>query len=288
MTPTYGIYDLTAAEYHSDPCPQPSLSSSIAKTLIDQSPLHAWHQHPRLNPKFEPEQDSRFDLGSAAHMVLLERRSDGIAIVVADDWRTKAAREQRDAARAEGKFPILERHYSLVDSMVRVAIQFLETTELAGILELGFAERAVVWQENDVWCRCRPDLLSEDHRIVLDYKTTECASHESFTRQIGRMGYDLQAEFYVRGINATTGIEPTFVFLAQEITPPFACSLVALSNAYRAVGQSKVARALALWEQCTKTNAWPAYSARIAYAEPAPWQMIEMDEPRNSEQESEP
>ena len=103
------------------------------------------------------------------------------------------------------------------------------------------------------------------------------------------MNYDLQAEFYIRGIKAETGIEPVFVFLAQEITAPYACSLVSLSNAYRAIGQQKVERALGLWKHCTANDKWPSYSTRIAYAEPKPWDLAQSEESKesNTDEESE-
>lgn len=285
MTLASGIHALTAKQYHADPCAAPSLSFSIAKVLIDQSPLHAWFQHPRLNVAYQAKESSKFDVGSAAHLMLLERRSDGIVIVCADDWKSKAAREQRDAARAEGKFPILEHYWERITEMIGVVHGFIATTELAGIFETGAAEQTVLWQEGTVWCRCRPDLLAADKRVCLDYKSTTDASPEAFIRQIGRMSYDLQAEFYVRGLATAQWGEPTFVFLAQEVTAPYACSLVALSNAYRAVGQQKVARALALWKSCKVSGRWPGYSTQIAYGEPKPWDLTEIDEPEVTAEE---
>ena len=281
-----GIYSLPATRYHADPCPQPSLSNSIANILISQSPLHAWHAHSRLNPNYQPETDSRFDLGSAAHMLLLERDLTKIAVVAADDWRTKVAKEARDVARSNGQFSVLARHYASMVQMVAAARTFIASTELAGILDTGLPEQTVIWQEGSAWCRARPDLLSAAHKVILDYKTTENAEPEAFIRQIGRMGYDLQAEWYTRGL-AAFGPEPTFVFLAQEISAPYACSLVGLANSYRAVGQSKVERALGLWKRCTETNTWPSYSTRICYAEPRPYELVEIDTPKLTEEESE-
>lgn len=271
-----GIYDLPADRYHADPCPTPSLSSSIAKILLDQSPQHAWHAHPRLNPAFEREHDTKFDIGTAAHQLLLERRHDGIVIVNADDWRTKAAKEAREAAWANGQTPMLAYQYDKANLMVAAAQQFVATTELSGIFELGVAEQTVIWQEGDIWCRCRPDLRwlhGVGLHIVLDYKTTECAEQETFIRQIGRMRYHIQAEFYTRGVKTVTESEPVFVFLAQETSAPYACSLVGLSNAYRAIGQQKVERAIGLWKHCLSTQDWPSYSTRIAYAEPPAWDL---------------
>ncbi|WP_242401117.1 hypothetical protein [Acetobacter okinawensis] len=48
---TPGIYDLPEAQYHADPCPTPSLSNSVARILLDESPMHAHFSHPRLNPE---------------------------------------------------------------------------------------------------------------------------------------------------------------------------------------------------------------------------------------------
>jgi hypothetical protein len=281
------LLPLTAAEYHADPAIRPSLSNSIAQILIDQSPAHAWLKHPRFNPNYVSEENSRFDLGSAAHMMLLEKRVDGIVIVDAADWRTKAAKEQRDAARANGQFPVLRYQFEKMEAATIAARQFIDTTELAGILETGTVEQTLLWEDGGVYCRCKPDVLSADKRILLDYKSTENAEPEAFIRQIGRMSYDLQAEWYVRGVKDLTGTEPVFVMLAQEITAPYACSLVALSNAYREVGKVKVSRALAIWNKCVRDNTWPAYSTRIAYAEPTPWQVIEEIETEQVAEEEE-
>jgi hypothetical protein len=269
-----GIFNLTAEQYHADPAPIASLSSSIANILLDQSPAHAWLAHPRLNLQYEREESSRFDLGSAAHMMLLERRSDRIVRVNADDWRTKAAKEQRDAAQANGQYAVLERQYGDIVAMCTAAHDYLVDTELSDILT-GDAEQAVLWQEDKLWYRCRPDLMSKDRLICLDYKSTASAHPDFIARQIGRMGYDLQNQFYARGIEAVTGIKPKFVFLFQEITKPYACSLVALSNSYEALGQSKVDRAIKTWHKCVTTNTWPGYSNKIMYMDPKAWDLVQ-------------
>lgn len=277
MTP--GIYQIQADEYHRDPCPTASLSSSIANILLDQSPQHAWLAHPRLNPQYvRDEGDSRFDLGSAAHMMLLERREDRIVRVQADDWRTKAAKEARAEAQAAGKFAVLERQFVDMLAMCGAAQDYLNTTELGDLLATGDAERAVLWQEHSLWYRCRPDLMSEDRRIVLDYKSTASAAPDFIARQIGRMGYDLQSELYTRGVQAVTGREDVvFVFLFQEITKPYACSLISLSNAYRSVGQAKAQRAINIWQKCVTADNWPGYSPQILYAEPKAWDLAESE-----------
>ena len=40
-----GVYDMPAEDYHADPCLEPSLSASIAKTMIFDTPWHVWTKH---------------------------------------------------------------------------------------------------------------------------------------------------------------------------------------------------------------------------------------------------
>ena len=49
-----GVHQIDGGAYHLDPCPEASLSSTLAKTMLAQSPLHAWTASPRLNPDWEP------------------------------------------------------------------------------------------------------------------------------------------------------------------------------------------------------------------------------------------
>src|SRR5262245_43940260 len=93
-----GIYQMTAAENHADVCPEPSLSAGLSKTLIDDSPRHAQNEHARLNPDRQDDEAQVLDIGTAAHALLLEGDT-GVVVIEASDYRTKLAREARDAAR---------------------------------------------------------------------------------------------------------------------------------------------------------------------------------------------
>jgi hypothetical protein len=55
-------------------------------------------------------------------------------VIDADDYRTKDAKALRDAARAEGKTPLLRAQYKAAQIMALRAREFLEHTEFAGIL----------------------------------------------------------------------------------------------------------------------------------------------------------
>ena len=58
-----GIFTMSEEMYHSDKIgSEITLSNSIAKIIIQQSPQHAWYAHPRLNPRHQSVDSDRFDL----------------------------------------------------------------------------------------------------------------------------------------------------------------------------------------------------------------------------------
>jgi hypothetical protein len=267
-----GTYNIPAAQYHAGPCPGPELSNSLIKTLLGKSPLHAWCQHPKLNQQFKPYESDRFDAGTAAHSILLEGE-DGIVIVDAEDWRTKAAKEARESARQAGKTALLTRHYFAAKEMAVLAKEFIAKTSLAGIFEAGQSEVTALWEEPGIWCKSRMDLKAPG--VILDYKTTSAGNPSDFIRSsMTAFGYDIQDAWYRRGMKAL-GEECEFVFLVQEDTAPYACYLVTASESLREMAEHKVKRAVALWRDCVSRNQWPAYGVQPILAQAPAWAMTE-------------
>src|ERR1700728_207597 len=100
-----GIYlSLDESEYHADPCPEPSLSSSICKLMLEQTPRHVWGAHPRLNPQFEPQTGKAFDKGAAVHSLVLGGPAR-IVEIDADSWPSGIAKTAREIAHKAGKVP---------------------------------------------------------------------------------------------------------------------------------------------------------------------------------------
>jgi len=275
---TPGIYDLPAAAYHADPCPEPSLSCSIAVLLCHASPAHARQAHPRLNPAAVAENGEHFDIGTAAHALLLEGTTDRIVTIDAKDWRTKAAQEARDLAYLAGKIPLLAPRWVDVQAMVAAARRQLDAHADGGrwMFTHGKPEGTVVWQEDGgLWCRARLDWLREStHGLCIDdYKTTSgSANPEAWTRSMFDRGADLQAAWYRRGVAAVTGHEATFRYAVQECYPPYALSVISLGPDALLLAEKKVLYALESWRRCLEANAWPSYPAQTAYAGLPPWE----------------
>lgn len=265
------------ADYLADPCPAPSLTAGLADTILRQSPLHAKWQHPKLSPKFRQEEDGRFDIGTAAHSLILEGE-DKVCVIEFDDWRKKVAQEQRDQARANGLVPLLAKHYMAVREMVGTARDFMKNCEHGRLLASAQPELTCLAQDG-FWMRARPDLMSADRAVLWNYKTCDNASPDLFCRQLPRMGYDLSAVFYER-VMGLLGFRAEEFFLAQEITPPYACSLIGLDSASREIANGKLDLALEIWKKCMETGRWNAYSNRVHYASPSNWEMDQAEERR--------
>jgi len=267
-----GIYNMDEGHYHADPCLKPSLSSGVARTLGERSPRHAMLKHPRLNPDFVPENKRMYDLGRAAHAMLLEDSEAKIALLEHKDYRTKIAKEERDLAYNNDMTPLLEKEYYPLKQMIDVAKQKIELTEFKGILQSGKSEQSLIWQmENGVWCRGRADLISDQNNwnVIMDYKTTTIAHPEVWIK--GHiMDYVFQAYFYLEGYRIITGNEASFFFFVQENTPPYDCSVIGLSEELLAIGKIMVENAVEIWRYCIKHNRWDGYSMATHYA-PAPY-----------------
>lgn len=271
---------IPAAAYHADPCESPSLSSGIAKILLGESPRKAWHSHPKLNPDFvESEDSSKFDRGTAAHALLLEG-DDVMAVVGAADWRTKAAQEQREAARAEGRIPVLAYQAEAVRAMAKAARTFIQFTRYGDVWENADSEVTAVCVDagelRPVMLRCRFDRLARNKLVAFDYKSTDTSvAPDQFSRQMLRMGYHLQEAFY-RRVAAKLGYPSLdFIFLAQSTEPPFECSLHACSAALQEIADAEIERAVSRWRRCLSTSTWPTHSTEVHVAQPTNWMLTD-------------
>lgn len=174
-----GIHTLSAADYHRDLIDdkRPSLSASIAHILTTSSPKHAWTAHPKLNPDWQPREEEKFDIGKAAHALLLEGEA-AVRVIPFDDWRTNAAKDEREAARAEGRIPLLAKHWEGVEAMRAAAYGQLEGLDVQPTLFTdGKPEQTLVWEDNGVLCRARLDWLRTDLTAIDDLKTTSASAN---------------------------------------------------------------------------------------------------------------
>jgi len=260
-----------------------AVSSGLLHTLLDKSPLHARMDSP-WNASRQQRDSKIADIGTYAHACLLEGGTENLVIVAADNWRTKAAREERDAARAAGKLPTLAGKVTEVEDMVRAAKEYLAKSELAGILDDGELELTLLFEIDGVPWKARPGFLRTDRRVCLSYKTALGSANPASWGKTRLPHYDVASVFYERAVREACGTDDAclLVHLVQEQASPFSCSLVSLSPAMRELSIAKMEVAIRTWKACSESGNWPAYSERIHYMEPRPWQFNEFEEKQAS------
>lgn len=261
-----GIYrGVSSADYFADPCPTPSLTQSLCKILVERSPQHAWIAHPRLNPQFEYDDDTKFDIGNVAHRLILGRGKE-IEVVHFADWRTKASQEAREKAADEGKIAVLKHQYEQASDMATAAWTQLHRHEDRDAFTNGDAEVMIAWEENGIWFRSLIDWLHHDIRIVDDYKSSgmSMAPHLLGMRAEAA-GWHTQAAFIARGLDI---LDPAgagrriYRFIGQETSKPHAITVMHMNNYWLTMGQKKVEAGIALWTPAVKHNYWRDYGVK--------------------------
>lgn len=292
---TARILDVTEEQYQADPCDVPSLSQSLAHILLTKSPLHAWQEHPKFGGmpatqdgeaddqgEGEAERDTEaLTAGKIIHKLLLGKGCE-IQVVKADNFRTKAARETRDAATAAGRTPIIERKY---DAIVASVLTIRKRLADFGILFDGESEVALEWDEmggvGPVRCRARMDHIRFRDGVVYDVKKIRAATRKQCEKHMVEYGYHTQRAAYV---SALEKLRPELVgrvdmvFLFMEVEPPYAILPGRCDGILREIGENRWSRAVHVWERCLLQNRWPSCAQDIVQLTAPPWAMRQDEE----------
>jgi len=265
-----GVYRITEEQYHADPCPEPSLSSSVGRLLIERSPHHAWFAHPRLNPAFEADAGKSYtNVGSAVHQVALEGDWDMIEFVDEKDWRKNVAKEARDNAIAEGRTPLLEKQRAQVELMVQALEQHLPAKPAAGEPPPLY-EHTYAWKEDGAWFRARIDCLQG--KTIYDLKTTVIPATADGWGRRQMWEYALQAGFYRRAVEQTLGRDrPRWRFIVQEQSPPYAVAAFVFDAEAMDYCDELAQLAVERWTDAVTRDYWPTYPRGAHLAELPVW-----------------
>lgn len=259
--------------YHRDPdlCWAPSISSSGLKTLLTRSPRHFWFDSP-LNPDRPAEKDKpHFNVGKAAHdVLLLSDRWPECYHVLPADFNANATKAQadwhaeREAARGAGK--VILKHDE-AQTVMAMAESLGANPFAAAALTSGVSEMTLVWtdKETGVVCRARPDFLPTKRIIIPDVKTAADGSPAAFRRAIANFGYHQSAAFYCDGIEATYGAYPSnWLHIVLEKEPPHVVSLYELPAEDIERGRWLNRKALRIFADCLSRDEWPGYSDDVS------------------------
>ena len=246
---------MPAVEYHAIK----ALSAGMIWTMDSECPLKAWLASP-WNPDREPENATHFDIGTAAHLAVLEPHllAERVHAHGYDDYRTTAAKEARAAAYEAGKTPLKPAEFAMVEGMQKAIQSHRMAKSLFG---KGVAEGTLTWEWNGLPCKCRPDFLPKTHGSwMVDLKTTTTANPKAVARKAANDGWFVRAAWYMNGYREVTGILPAkYLFVVVEVDAPHMIEIYELDERALVYGEQIIARTLKRAVDCIRTGHWPSY-----------------------------
>lgn len=267
---------------HNDYLQMPALSVSGMKQLLPPS-CPALFKHYRENGR--PAKHA-YDIGHLTHSLILGEGPE-VVVVDADDWRTKAAREQREEAYAAGLVPVLASEYEQCEAMAAAVHANPVAHEL---LSDGKPEQTLTWtHETGVEMRARVDWLPYARPgrrfTAVDVKTTGGSAHPmEFARAAAKYEYVMQAAHYIDGIKACgLSDDPAFVLIVVETHAPYLVSLVEFEDYDLQIGAEKIAEAVNIYRGCVESGVWPGYAPDIQTMEMPAWYRIAHEQANEEE-----
>lgn len=265
-----GLYDIPEADYHRDPVPGGSLSSTTARHLLSMTPAAVRYEmdHP-------PAHKDAWDLGSVFHGLVLGR--GGRAQVFPGPWNTNKIKAEIADARAAGLVPLTPAKLETAKAMAAAVAEH----PIAGPLfqaKHGVAEQTIVstHERTGTPQRSMIDWIDLDPKLpplIVDLKSTKDVSPYGIWKAVKEYRYHQQDPFY-RAQVASLGHDPAevgFVFVFVDSAPPHQVNVAKLTDEYLAKGWEHNEQAIDLWVRCTETDTWPEYPAEIVEIEMPGW-----------------
>lgn len=273
-----GVYrDIEADRYHQQLTSTPSLSAGMAHTLERTCAAKMFHES-YLNPGYVPETGKHFDIGSAAHLIVLEPEHLHTRIweVKAKSYQSERAQVQREHGRAMGRIPLLTHQLQQVTAIRdRLLAHPMTRNAFVG----GRAEQTVVARDpaKGVWLKVRPDYADDAWQDVVDLKTTFSVHPEALKRKAYDDGWFMRAAFYLDVIEAATGRRPgKYWFVCVEVDPPHLINLVRFTDRALEWGRMANRHAIDTFAKCLTDDVWPDYASEptvIDLPNYAEWQL---------------
>lgn len=268
MTPVDdGVYaNISDVDYHAD---RDSLSSSGARKLLDSPAKFRWLMDQPV------ETAKHFDVGHFVHALILGV-GQPVVVIEFDSYRSKAAQEERDAAYAAGKIPMLVGDVAECKAMAEAV---LAHPTAAALLSEGTPELSAYWHDiaTKVRLRARFDWLrvfaSGRRPILADVKTSGTpVGPDSWGSTAAKFRLHFQNAWYVKAVREV-GIhdDAGFVFINVEKDPPHLVSLTQLPTQAIDLGAASVRKSIDLYAQCRDTDTWPGYGDEIHVVDLPRW-----------------
>ena len=267
--------DVPAPAYHAT---QAVSQSTLKKVAASPAKLKWEREHPRYDTP------AAFKIGTAVHLALLEpdKFDTSYTSMPKVDRRTKEgkAKAEEHERAANGRIVLTEDEMDIVQ---RIYARSRADKELGVYFEGGSHELSFFAQDEQTGLvlRCRPDQLVTVNglQVVVDLKTTDCATESVFEKDILNYGYLTQAAFYMDTLEAATGRRPdAFVIVAVEKSRDCDYTTWMFDDDTLAFATEEYRRWLSVYADCVKTGVWPGYKRGLISYKLPKWKVNKFEE----------
>lgn len=284
-------YGIPMADYLALPAVSGGLICTAAFDCMAQARAESW-----LNPARENDATDATDIGQVCHALLLEGHTDRLVVIdpaeypakngnVPEGWTNPAIRAARDMAREEGKWPVLKARADDILAMNHAGQTYLAECKEAAVQRAfakygGDSEVTVIWEEDGVLCKARPDRLSKGGSLHTNYKTSPGSVHPDLwgRQQLVNGRQYVSAAWYNRGLRATGAPDPATIFLVQQTKAPYLCCMIGVLPDLLAMGDATCDKGLALWREALRTGEFEGYPGVVTYPEAPGWMLAQFEE----------
>lgn len=224
---------------------------------INKSPLH--FRYKMDNPQTDT---AALLFGRAVHKFVLEEDdfwNEFIVLPSNIDRRTKDGKEMYNTFILKAADKDIIQESDFVE--IKAISDSIKSVPDAWELLQGEHEVSYFWTDDLTGekCKCRPDVINHEKKLIVDLKTTDSCEDNHFERSAKKYGYKLQAGMYREGVFQNTFEEYGFKFVAVEKKPPYAVRIYNCTPEYIDQGYDKFRELIGIYHDCKVKNEWLGY-----------------------------
>ena len=222
----------------------------LSKHQLDAFSIAPSYYKWKLSQEFKPSK--AMELGTLVHAQALENRIE-YAIGPDVDRRTTDGKKRWAAFCAENINHIIvtQAEATIINGACEAVKPLLDK------IEIVYIEASMFWERDGVECKGRPDAIGtyNGYPVIVDLKTV--TGMQNFDSSFFRLRYDVQAEWYLHGINKIEKDAYKFAFLVVDMEQPHLTQFVFPSTELLADATSRVDTELELFKECQESGVWP-------------------------------
>lgn len=219
---------ISIKEYHAE---NEHISATQIKEAI-KSMAHFKH----YNETKSDERKSHFEFGNAFEIALSDylhgtNEFDDVVVVYDEQNRpendkgitSKINQEWKKSILLSEKYVISATGDESLETIQQMLKSFENNDTAKRLLANTIEQPSFFWKDkNGVKLKSRPDYIKRERNAIIDIKTTNDASPQSFAKQVANFNYPIQAEMQMRGLKQHNGKDiVAYYWLVFEKKAPY-------------------------------------------------------------------